>query len=348
MNMSKKVISYSLWGTNPRYITQAVENARRIAELMPDWECRWYIGSNVSSAVKAKLIALGGRLIEMGESAGSSGMLWRFRVLLETDVAIALFGDADADKTKREIRLIRDWEKSGKSLFIVRDHPNHVALIMGGAWGLTQKDFSVAARMIFDGTENSCQTYGHDEYILATRLYPLFMKDSWLHSPFRVYPGEHPDSIEACLTGSFIGNIASRPEKKLCKPPRHPLVSHWPWAETAPILAQAIQDGRAGSFTRKEHDVILKGVLIGLLGLAIPHHDLGTYRPSEKDKKVFSEYLEYLEHYSFPHTKCYVHAIRDRLSGALGTYWIVLSLLRGGTHTLRRLARRAVFLLKNQ
>ena len=41
---------------------------------------------------------------------------------------------------QREVDAVRVWEKSGKIMHIMRDHPHHTVLILGGMYGLEQKD----------------------------------------------------------------------------------------------------------------------------------------------------------------------------------------------------------------
>jgi len=40
----KKVISYSIWGDNPKYATGAIK-------IYPDWICRFYVGQSVPNEI---------------------------------------------------------------------------------------------------------------------------------------------------------------------------------------------------------------------------------------------------------------------------------------------------------
>jgi hypothetical protein len=43
----KKVISFSLWGDNPKYCVGAVRNAEIAPVHYPDWVCRFHVGKSV-------------------------------------------------------------------------------------------------------------------------------------------------------------------------------------------------------------------------------------------------------------------------------------------------------------
>ena len=53
--MSKKIISYSLWGNEPMYTIGAIRNAELAKEIYPDWVCRFYIGDDVEDGIVGKL-----------------------------------------------------------------------------------------------------------------------------------------------------------------------------------------------------------------------------------------------------------------------------------------------------
>ena len=42
----KKIISFSLWGDNPKYTIGAIKNAEIAKEIYPDWICRFYLGKS--------------------------------------------------------------------------------------------------------------------------------------------------------------------------------------------------------------------------------------------------------------------------------------------------------------
>ena len=67
----KKIISFSLWGDNPKYLTGAVENIKLQKEFYPDWICRFYIHNSVPSYIHHRLKNDGAEVIEKEGDLGS-------------------------------------------------------------------------------------------------------------------------------------------------------------------------------------------------------------------------------------------------------------------------------------
>ena len=47
----KKIISFSLWGDNPKYTNGAIENADLALEVYPNWICRFYVGTSTPKEI---------------------------------------------------------------------------------------------------------------------------------------------------------------------------------------------------------------------------------------------------------------------------------------------------------
>ena len=46
MRPGKKVISFSLWGNEPRYCMGAIKNAKIAQKIFKDWTCRFYVSNS--------------------------------------------------------------------------------------------------------------------------------------------------------------------------------------------------------------------------------------------------------------------------------------------------------------
>ena len=51
-----KIISFCLWGDDPKYCVGAVRNAELAQDIYPDWTCRFYLGACVPQDIVAQLI----------------------------------------------------------------------------------------------------------------------------------------------------------------------------------------------------------------------------------------------------------------------------------------------------
>jgi hypothetical protein len=139
--MSKKVISFSLWGDKPLFIKGMISNLKLAKELFPDWVVRVYVAHNIAKDTFRELANLGAELKPMQWSRNINGMMWRFLPMLDPEVSHMMSRDADSRLSKREVRAIDEWLKSGKAVHIIRDHPHHCAVMPGGMWAMNCAKF---------------------------------------------------------------------------------------------------------------------------------------------------------------------------------------------------------------
>jgi hypothetical protein len=194
----KKVISFSLWGDNPKYVVGALENIKLQKELFPTWESRIYCHEWIKTNYLQKLKQSGAEIILKDEEPvnkhmDAPGMFWRFEVLKDPDIERCMVRDTDGRLSIREKICLKDWERSGKEFHIIRDHPMHGTRIMGGMWGST-KDF--IARINYDDLLNQFNKleynnmYATDQEFLARMIYPLVKDSACIHDDWMRYPDE--------------------------------------------------------------------------------------------------------------------------------------------------------------
>lgn len=131
----KKIISYSLWGDNPKYTVGAIRNAEQIKDIYPGWIARFYCGTSVPIDIKERLTSLGAEVIDMNIPGDWTGMFWRFYAIADKDVDVMISRDADSRLTLREYNAVKEWLESDKLFHVMRDHPAHATEILGGMWG---------------------------------------------------------------------------------------------------------------------------------------------------------------------------------------------------------------------
>ena len=130
----KEVLSYSLYGSNPRYTTGAVENARLHKSIYPGWTMRVYHDASVPAEILQSLKNHDVELRDMSSSKNNK-MSWRFTAGLENDVLRFCSRDIDARLSRREKLAVDAWLKSGKMFHVMRDHPSHSKFpMLGGMW----------------------------------------------------------------------------------------------------------------------------------------------------------------------------------------------------------------------
>ena len=179
----KKVISFSLWGDNPKYTVGAIKNADIAEELFPEWICRFYIGKSVPEDILNQLKEKNNtQIIQMDEDGDWSGMFWRFHPCSEDDVDVVLSRDTDSRLTQREKDAIDEWLESDKGFHIMRDHPWHAAPILGGMWGCKKGTLTEMSSLI-DSIQKG-DFWQVDQIFLRDYIYPLVKDKAFVHDDF--------------------------------------------------------------------------------------------------------------------------------------------------------------------
>ncbi len=216
----KKIISFSLFGTDELYFTGALQNLVRQSEIYPDWICRFYVDKNVPGALVNELKA-GGAEVVFGsdilqlENLHFVKTIWRFLPAIDPDVDIFIVRDTDSRLGWREQAAVEEWLSSGKGFHIMRDNPQHTPRMMAGMWGcrsecLKQLDVLIAGHSFTDA-------FGNDQRFLEECVYPLAVRDCLVHTSGVEYAGEtvsafplHPSDPVVRFVGEQIG-INERP-----------------------------------------------------------------------------------------------------------------------------------------
>ena len=177
----KRIVSFSLWGDNPKYTIGALYNAELVSEIYPGWTARFYVGKSTPINVGKKLEKLGSEVVYMDDHGNWTGMFWRFYPA-ESDVEIMISRDTDSRLSFREKEAVDAWLASDKDFHIMRDHPAHDAPIMGGMWG--------ARGHILKDIKNMIEEYQKgdfwqvDQVFLREKIYPMVKNISYVNDDF--------------------------------------------------------------------------------------------------------------------------------------------------------------------
>jgi len=130
----KKLISFSLYGNDPKYIQGMFRNIELKKEFYPDWDIIIYHDNSLEPDV-IKRLSQSAHLKNFTDS-GMLAASWRFCAFDEPGLDRFIVRDADSRLSRREAEAVSEWEDSNRSLHIMRDHPHHGYPILGGMWGL--------------------------------------------------------------------------------------------------------------------------------------------------------------------------------------------------------------------
>jgi len=195
------VLSYSLFGDQPRYLDGALRNAVVARHLYPGWRVRFYVDATVPNRSKSLLTNEGAELIEIApeDPLARFGTCWRFLVEDDSDVALYVVRDCDAVINVKERAAVEEWLISGLTLHVMRDHPCHAALILAGMWGARAGRLGPMRDRLLDFVSDRPEAtgdYDFDQQFLRHEVWPLMKDDMLQHDSWFNYHGSQPFRAE--------------------------------------------------------------------------------------------------------------------------------------------------------
>ena len=178
---SKYVISFSLYGNNPKYTYNAIMNAKIAEKIYHGWIVRIYYDNTVSSTIIKTLSSFSNtECIEKTNTTHGPGherMLWRFHAASDSSVSAMISRDCDSWLSFREAIAVKEWLNSDKGFHIIRDHCYHSQKIMGGIWGIKKGVVPLMKQL--------CDEYiiksNYDQGFLADIIYPTIVNNVIVH-----------------------------------------------------------------------------------------------------------------------------------------------------------------------
>ena len=183
--MSKKVISFSLYGRHPKYTLGAIANARHANRAYPGWICRFYVADDIADGIVPRLQNYGAEVIKMGRYFGHEARLWRFFAAIDPEVEMTVFRDSDSRFSKCELLAVNEWLASGKKFHVMRSDALK-SPIMAGLWGIRGtipevKDY--LEKQLRSADPKGIRSSG-DQWFLRFNLYPLMKGDVFIHEMY--------------------------------------------------------------------------------------------------------------------------------------------------------------------
>jgi len=133
--VTKKLVSMSVYGTDPMYVKGALLNADLVHDVFPGWTLRIYYAR--AEVDPQPFRDRGCETVAQARSRIHSGMFWRFLAAWDTEAERVIFRDSDSRLNIREAAAVRAWEESGLNAHCMKDHPHHAQLpMLGGMWGI--------------------------------------------------------------------------------------------------------------------------------------------------------------------------------------------------------------------
>lgn len=223
---AKWVISFSLWGSDPKYLNGALENMRLQKIHYPGWTCRFYVDETVPKETVSELASLGAEIVHEEISDGYKGLFWRFKPAFDPDVQKFLVRDCDSRLNAREASAIREWDKSGKSFHTMRDHKGHDIRLLGAMWG-AKKGFLAEFKALFDefmkGIDGMAEIkrerfFYTDQRFLNDKIWPLVKDKAMIHDDSDRFHEKAKQFKVKLPDGQFVGQQWGADNKPLAVP----------------------------------------------------------------------------------------------------------------------------------
>jgi len=180
-----KLISFSLWGNNPKYTIGAIKNSILAKNIYPDWNCRFYIASDVDKEIIQKLQE-NSQVVICSQQGSWKFATERFKVIDDPMCEMAIFRDCDSRLNIREKFAVEQWLNGNKTLHIMKDHPYHGGFpILAGMWGIKKKNFCFNMNSLLSLYTNNEQ-YHYDQIFLNDYIWKYFSDDCIIHDEFFV------------------------------------------------------------------------------------------------------------------------------------------------------------------
>ncbi len=180
-----KIISFCLWGNNPKYTIGAIKNAQLAKQIYPEWTCRFYITPDVDNKIVEKLQE-NSQVIIVSQQGNWKFTTERFKAIDDNNCEAVIFRDCDSRLGIREASAVDEWIKSNKTLHIMKDHPYHGGFpILAGMWGLKKDNFSFNMNSLLKLYINNEQ-YHYDQIFLNNYIWKYFSDDCLIHDEFFV------------------------------------------------------------------------------------------------------------------------------------------------------------------
>lgn len=193
-----KLVVFSLWGDNPRYLRGALQNLLHSVELYPGFRCRFHIDDSVPADFASALEDNGAQVIREADASQRFRLMRRFLAADDPGVAVYLVRDCDSLINQREAGAVREWIDSGKPFHVMRDWWTHTDPMLAGMWGGLGGALPPLAPLIAEYQSKLMETPNIDQWFLRDRIWPSIRSAALVHDRFfatkdsRPFPGPEP------------------------------------------------------------------------------------------------------------------------------------------------------------
>lgn len=182
----KKIVSFSLFGTNALYLKGIEKNISLAERHYPTWGIRIYVDTATIIANARSFQNLNSEIIPFESRYPNQGLFERFRPMYDADVDIWISRDLDSRITSREAEAVLEWEATDRTLHVMRDSHNHSYPIMAGMFGMKKINPWQRVRIKRETSRYYDSNMLRDQEFLLNVVWPrynhsCFIHDHWAH-----------------------------------------------------------------------------------------------------------------------------------------------------------------------
>lgn len=203
----RSALSFSLFGSDARYLEGALRNAIIARHSYPGWRVRFYVDDTVPEATLKQLIDEGAQVFRVtGQSTAHHGLFWRFMIEDDETVDIYVVRDADSIISIKERVAVGQWLESGLPFHIMRDHPVHSELMLAGMWGAHRGNIGSMTKRIaafVHARRGTLNDRAADQKFLREIVWPITRGRACCHDPVFGFHATHRVPSEFDLPGNM-------------------------------------------------------------------------------------------------------------------------------------------------
>lgn len=178
-----RVISLSIWGTDPAFIRGATENIHLAKLYYPGWQVRIYCREDVPEDSRAAFVKAGADVHVIRKERGAwDGLFWRFYPIWDYTVTHTISRDCDSRVNPREAAAVREWLVSGQLFHTMHDHYQHITPILGGMFGCLH--WPEMRTLLDQWTKFDAK--GDDQLWLEDKVWPLVKGKTVAHDRYPI------------------------------------------------------------------------------------------------------------------------------------------------------------------
>jgi len=210
-----KNISFCIYNNKIMYIKGAQENLLQYKEYNKELNCIFYIRNDVPLNDVNYLKDNSAETINCCYLPDWYMMFTRFLPSENPDNEFYISRDTDCRLLNREKVALEQWNNSDKNFHIIRDHPYHGVKILGGMWGIKNKNIPnlriLIANWCIDYVYNritnlalTSKGKGHDQNFLNI-IYLLMQNDLYVNDQFFNFEKDRVKIDYIRTNNEFIG-----------------------------------------------------------------------------------------------------------------------------------------------